>query len=151
MDVISSSRSFRRSARLLAISLYFSGFTWRNARSSNSHLTCQIPSLFASGAKISRVSCAILFRLTSGMYPKVRILCRRSASFIKTTRISSPIARNTFRNVSLERSLFLNLDDSTNSSSMVSSSSSIDSSLAFFNWSARDTRGRFVKLSNTIN
>ncbi len=103
----SSSRLVLLSVRFSAISLYFCGSVYRNPRSSSSHLNCQIPNLFAIGANMSNVSWAILRCLSEGRALSVRILCKRSASIITTTRTSSPIARSIFRIVSAKSSLIL--------------------------------------------
>ena len=49
---------------------------------------------------MSKVSFATRFCLSLARWPNVRMLCNRSASLIRTTRISSPIAKNVLRRVS---------------------------------------------------
>ena len=51
-----------------------------------------MPSRCASGAKISSVSLALSCCLCFGIEPIVRMLCSRSASLIRMTRMSRAIA-----------------------------------------------------------
>ena len=71
-----------------------------NAKSSNSHFKVFMPSRWARGAKISSVSLAFFCCLLSGNQRSVRMLCRRSASLITSTRISRAIATIILRTVS---------------------------------------------------
>src|SRR6185295_1252980 len=57
---------------------------------------------------MSRVSCAILMRRSSGRWCSVRMLCTRSASLTRMTRMSSTIASSILRKFSAWRS---SLDD----------------------------------------
>ncbi len=101
IDRTCCSRSSRRSASLSEISLNLSGLMCRKARSSSSHLICQMPNRFASGANTSSVCWAIRSRSASGSAPRVRILCKCSASFTTTIRTSSPMDKKSLRAASL--------------------------------------------------
>jgi hypothetical protein len=85
--------SCQPSAIFAVNSAYSFGFRCRKQASSISAFQLHMPNLFAKGANISIVSCAMPSRFTSGRASKVLKLCRRSASLIKTTRTST-IARN---------------------------------------------------------
>ncbi len=74
------------------------------------------------------------------MYPSVRMLCRRSANLMSTTRMSSPIARKTLRRVSLAISRRRGRGYGWMSSPFTSSSAMTFS----WWWSLRDTLGKFV-------
>src|SRR5690606_31722675 len=72
-----------------------------NARSSSSHLSCQMPSRLASGAWMSRVSCASARRSGSGSASAARSRASWRASRIGTTRRSRTIASSSRRRPSL--------------------------------------------------
>ena len=74
------------------ISVYLRGWSVWNARSSSSHLMAWMPSRCAIGAKISSVSFALSICLFFGIASSVRMLCRRSASLMRMTRMSEAIA-----------------------------------------------------------
>ena len=77
-------------------------------RSSSSDLTSCIPSLSAKGEKISKVSKAICFFLSTFLINWiVLILCKRSANLTNKTLISFDVASNNF----LKFSACLNLSD----------------------------------------
>lgn len=86
-DVISSSS--KDSVSLDDSSLYSSGFKYLKQRFSSCSFQLAIPSRLAKGTKISLVSLANLCCLTQGKASKVFMLCRRSASFIRTARASA--------------------------------------------------------------
>ncbi len=102
-----SSRSARFSATKPCTSRYASGSKYLNARSSSSHLNRPIPRRFARGAKISRVSRAMLWRLSADRCSRVRMLWSRSASLTTITRMSCAIAKNMRRKFSACRSVLL--------------------------------------------
>mmetsp|Transcript_7523 Transcript_7523/g.17191 ORF Transcript_7523/g.17191 Transcript_7523/m.17191 type:complete len:233 (-) Transcript_7523:619-1317(-) len=77
-----------------------SGYRYLKAVSSSSLLNCQIPSLCASGAKMSSVSLEMDCCLCGGMCSSVRMLCSRSASLTMMIRKSSLIAMNICRRFS---------------------------------------------------
>ena len=86
--------------RLFSILEYTSGSLYIKAKSSNSLFIEYNPKRCASGAYKNFVSEAILSCLSARMLPRVRMLCSRSASLIKTTRISSEIVKIILRKFS---------------------------------------------------
>ncbi len=79
------------------------GCSMGKAKSSSCPLISPIPSRYASGAKMSKVSWAKRNCFSGGKCPMVNILCRRSMILIMTTRMSLPIAKNIFLSVSVWR------------------------------------------------
>jgi len=90
-DVISS--SLKDSVSLDDNSLWSSGFKYLKQRFSSWSFQLAIPNRLAKGTKISLVSLANLCCLVNGKASKVSMLCKRSASFIRTARASA-IARS---------------------------------------------------------
>ncbi|CAB4956697.1 unannotated protein [freshwater metagenome] len=82
------------------ISSYILGYSVANARSSSSHLMVFMPSRWASGAKISRVSRAFFSCCSGDIHRIVRMLCSRSASLMTSTRMSRAMATTILRTVS---------------------------------------------------
>ncbi|MCY1525333.1 hypothetical protein D9M68_603090 [compost metagenome] len=95
-----ASRSTRFSSSRRAICLYFSGSRKRNARSSISHLICQIPSRLARGAYRSRVSRAKAMEHGALLSACQRRLRSRDASRISTMRRSAAMASSILRCIS---------------------------------------------------
>ena len=118
---VSASRCARLSWTMRAMRSYSSGSSQKNARSSSSHLTFDMPRRSASGAYTSMVSRA-LKSLRSGLSAaSVRMLCRRSASLMMTTRMSFDMARNILRRLSAWRS---SIDETSMLVSLVTPSTS---------------------------
>ena len=82
------------------ISSYTLGYSAAKERSSSSHLMVFMPSRWASGAKISRVSRALRPEDAEDTKRHVRALCSRSASLMTRTRMSLAMATIIFRTVS---------------------------------------------------
>ncbi len=79
---------------------YSAGCSYLKLRSSSSVFMAKRPRRWASGAYIYKVSPAILYCLLGAMEPRVRMLCRRSAIFMSTTRMSSLIVSRSLRKFS---------------------------------------------------
>ena len=94
------SRSGVRSPTIRTISSYTFGYRAAKDRSSSSHLMVFMPSRWASGAKISRVSRALRAEDSAETKRQVRALCSRSASLIIRTRMSLAMATTILRTVS---------------------------------------------------
>ena len=90
----------RESETMRATRWYSSGSSQKKDKSSSSHLTEEIPRRSASGAYTSMVSRALNRRRSGGSAANVRMLWRRSASLMITTRMSFDMARNILRRLS---------------------------------------------------
>ena len=139
---ITSPDSFCSVKNRRMIELRASGLSTRKARSSNSSRIQCIPIRPASGAKMSMVSRAFLACFSCGICRIVRILCRRSASFTKITRMSLDMAIKSLRKFS---ACLLSRFDSSRLVSLVTPSTNSATSLP-----KRSTISEYVPLVSSI-